>query len=78
MLVIDAFLTLITWLPYNVYEIIADGLGGDIFDSYTTEQLDVMSRTLVVIVITNMFSTPIVYFTFNRHFRVSGVKYATL
>ena len=72
MLVIDAFLTLITWLPYQIFSAVYESSQSEI--QYTPEEIEDIVRIhqiLTILMLTNTFSTPIVYFIFNRNFRVS-------
>ncbi|XP_067939471.1 QRFP-like peptide receptor [Watersipora subatra] len=66
MLAIDAFLTLCTWLPYNI--MITSG--SKILSKLGTERW--ARQTLLALqclLLTNSFSSPVVYFIFNPNFR---------
>ena len=71
MLMVDAFLTLATWLPYALYRTITLFLGDYFYDAYSWHTIFVFEEILFTLMMTNMFSTPIVYFVFNKSFRVS-------
>lgn len=64
MLVIDAFLTLFTWMPLKVYYAFN---GSDVF----SKEAFIVKVVLSSLFATNVFTTPIVYFIFNKYFRVS-------
>ena len=71
MLVVDAFLTLVTWLPSNVYSSMAETSQVNV--NYSLEQLQMLIKVfqfLTVLMLSNAFTTPIVYFIFNKNFRV--------
>ena len=70
MLVIDAFLTLLTWLPYNIYPSIMENRNLMTSDMDTIQFRVTVFHVLTAMMLTNVFSTPIVYLIFNRHFRV--------
>ena len=70
MLMIDAFLTLATWLPWNLYMVIADSLGSTFSSIYTEREIFSIGVVLTGVMLTNVFTTPIVYYIFNRNFRV--------
>ena len=67
MLVIDAFLTILTWMPEEIFYLMV--LGGF--------RLQDMKKHLIVVIVlqglslTNVFSTSIVYYLFNNKFKVS-------
>ena len=67
MLVIDAFLTILTWMPEELFYLMV--LGGF--------RLQDMKKHLIVVIVlqglslTNVFSTPIVYYLFNNNFKVN-------
>ena len=67
MLVIDAFLTILTWMPEEIFYLMV--LGGF--------RLQDMKKHLIVVIVlqglslTNVFSTPIVYYLFNNNFKVN-------
>ena len=68
MLAVDAFLTVTTWLPYRIY----DSLVVSLYDNpYRNETLDIVYSVLTLLKLTNAFTTPVVYFIFNKYFRVS-------
>ena len=73
MLVIDAFLTLLTWLPYNIYPSIMENRNLMTSDMDTIQFRVTVFHVLTAMMLTNVFSTPIVYLIFNRHFRVRTV-----
>ena len=68
---VDAFLTLVTWLPKALYWPIIQHLGDSLYDTHSWHTILTVEEVLLAIMLTNMFSTPIVYFLFNRGFRVS-------
>ena len=73
MLVVDAFLTLVTWIPISLYASVVEIIQ---LDDYSFEQLQRLIKVyqfLKVLMLTNAFTTPIVYFIFNKNFRVSLV-----
>lgn len=70
MLVVNAFLTLSTWLPFNLYIAILENHIEEFWNKYTLRQLFTMDTVLIGVLLTNAFTTPIVYYIFNRHFRV--------
>lgn len=79
MLVVDSFLTLVTWLPYNIYPPVIEAAARSKADVYDDPSADIRGfRILTALMLTNVFSTPIVYFIFNRHFRVSTRKWALI
>ena len=67
MLVIDAFLTILTWMPEEIFYLMV--LGGF--------RLQDMKKHLIVVIVlqglslTNVFSTSIVYYLFNNNFKVN-------
>ena len=67
MLVIDAFLTILTWTPEVIF-FLMDRTGG--FKGSMKKYL-----TIVIVLqglsLTNVFSTPIVYYVFNNNFKVN-------
>ena len=67
MIMADGFLTASLWLAYNLYTFIADYAEnrGNKDDIFTT------SEVLRGLLLTNVFSAPIVYFVMNKDFRVS-------
>ena len=71
MLMIDTFLTLITWLPYHMYISIAGGIKPSIDNTTNLKEVYTIKLFLTTVSLTNCFSTPIVYFIFNGNFRVS-------
>ena len=71
MLVIDALLTVATWLPYNLCLAVTASYGVEIYKMYTLRTLLTVDAVLKGVMFTNAFSTPVVYFIFNKHFRVS-------
>ena len=72
MLVVDSFLTLVTWLPYNIYPPVIEAAARSKSDVYDDPSADIRGfRILTALMLTNVFSTPIVYFIFNRNVRVS-------
>ena len=74
---VDAFLTLATWLPYNLYVTILENHIDEFLKKYTGRQIFAMDATLVGIMVSNAFTTPVVYFIFNQHFRVSSTILTT-
>ena len=70
MLVVNAFLTLSTGLPFNLYIAILENHIEEFWNKYTLRQLFTMDTVLIGVLLTNAFTTPIVYYIFNRHFRV--------
>ena len=73
MLVFDAVLTVTTWLPFNLYLAISAGFGYSFLQMYTIRQVLTMEAILRGIMLTNLFSTPVVYFASNSNFRVSDL-----
>ena len=71
MLVIDAFLTLTTWLPVHLYVSVIGFTGEQFYEAYTLKEILTTNAWLFGLMITNAFTTPIVYFIFNSNFRVS-------
>ena len=71
MLVVDAILTLITWLPASIYLAVVHHIGASFFKAHTPIQLITITSCLIGLMMTNAFITPIVYFIFNSNFRVS-------
>ena len=71
MLVIDAFLTLATWLPINIYITVIGSIGKPFYRAHTWKQIFTIDACLFGLMMTNGFTTPIVYFIFNSNFRVS-------
>ena len=70
MLMVDALLTLATWLPYTLYALIVAHIDG-FYDNYSPKTVVSLEQSLFLLMMTNMFSTPVVYFVFNRNFRVT-------
>ena len=68
MLVVDAFLTILTWIPEEIfYLMIVVSL---------EEHLEMKKQYTIAVVLqglslTNVFSTPIVYYLFNNNFKVN-------
>ena len=73
MLVVDAFMTVLTWLPYYLFYSITLSFFSHIRASYSERQTFALDVFMFALIMTNAFSTPIVYFVFNRHFRVSSM-----
>ena len=73
MLVVDSFATLLTWLPFNIYPAVVETLGLTKLDD--SSNIFRVFRVLTALMLTNVFSTPIVYFVFNTNFRVSNQKH---
>ena len=70
MLAADALLTIITWLPEEIYYfLMVEGMAPQ-----TTLQNISLRVAFQGLSLTNVFSTPIVYFIFNSGFRVSIVN----
>ncbi|XP_067942731.1 putative neuropeptide Y receptor 11 [Watersipora subatra] len=70
MLVVDAFLTLVAWLPQNLYFTIFTNYEAG-FSEFTTQTF-VLDACFAALISTNTFSTPIVYFIFNKYFRMDA------
>ncbi|XP_067944357.1 galanin receptor 2b-like [Watersipora subatra] len=66
MLSVDAFITIFTWLPCKVSHLYgALNGGGDVSEAKVDQDVILESVSMV-----NAFSTPIVYFIFNKNFRM--------
>jgi hypothetical protein len=76
MLVVDASVTLITWLPHNLFISLKLSYPA-LFELYIWSQIAVTQDTLIAIVFTNSISTPLIYLIFNKAFRVS-MQYGVL
>ena len=79
MLVVDAMVTLATWLPHNIYTAATEALGDDLYVIYTERHVWVMDTVFSALMATNAFSTPVIYFIFNKQFRVNtlaGTKFS--
>ncbi|XP_067942901.1 C3a anaphylatoxin chemotactic receptor-like [Watersipora subatra] len=70
MLMADAFTTLITWLPYNIWLLTAELMSPSYFEAFPKGKVYLVYTALFFTMATNTFSTPVVYFTFNRYFRM--------
>ena len=68
MLVIDASVTLVTWLPFNLLYSISGGV--ESLENLTTRQIFILDSLLLGLMMTNVFSSPVIYIIFNRAFRV--------
>ena len=73
----DAVFTLLTWLPFTIFQIIStnyvlqsttETLSNDI---QTIKLMYRIQGALTVMLFTNCFSSPVIYFCFNKAFRVS-------
>ncbi|XP_067942582.1 neuromedin-B receptor-like isoform X2 [Watersipora subatra] len=67
MLMVDAFLTLATWLPNTMYYTVVQYQNKP--PEFTEEEF-VVEVVLAGLTCTNAFSTPLVYLTFNNYFRM--------
>ena len=79
MLVVDAILTLITWMPYNIYSTVFQL--SQVNTQYSRDEHIKGVQTfqiLSILMLTNVFSTRIVYAIFNRNFRVSNSYLQTI
>ncbi|XP_067942590.1 rhodopsin-like [Watersipora subatra] len=65
MLAVDALLTLITWLPFNIFLVFDSE---PLLDKNASRYL-ITEVTLYMLMGTNAFSTPVVYFIFSKNFR---------
>ena len=70
MLVVDAIVTLVTTLPFNLYLSIVFANEESFFSTYSFREIFTMDVLLSGIMLTNCFTSPIVYYTFNNSFRV--------
>ena len=68
MLVIDASVTLVTWLPFNLLYSISGGV--ESLENLTIRQIFILDSLLLGLMMTNVFSSPVIYIIFNRAFRV--------
>lgn len=71
MLITDALVTCITLMPYQIYYAMY------MYDAdvYWT---DTMSIVLGYLMLTNVFSTPIIYFALNKSYRVRILHYISI
>ncbi|XP_067942691.1 growth hormone secretagogue receptor type 1-like [Watersipora subatra] len=72
MLSVDAFLSLVTLLPHDLYYAARQSSGLDL----STYSVDVLTTDVVLAALTctNAFSTPVVYLIFNKYFRMDVKK----
>ena len=68
MLVIDAFLTVLTWMPEVIYFLM---IIGGFKEDMEAKIFWTISVVLQGLSLTNVFSTPIVYYLFNNNFKVN-------
>ena len=69
MLVVDAFLSLLAWLPQDLYFALLSDADAEL-SMYDTNLLTI-DASLAALISTNAFTTPVVYLIFNENFRVS-------
>ena len=79
MLMADAIVTLITWLPFNLHLSITSSIQEQMTQWYSERERFSMDIVLLCIMLSNCFTSPIVYYTFNVSFRVSAriINYIT-
>ena len=70
MLMADAIVTLITWLPYNLYIAITDSFYDPLMVKHSKRQIYTIDVCLLATMLSNCFTSPIVYYIFNLSFRV--------
>ena len=70
---VDAFLTVGTWLPSKIADNTSDEYQNALSNAYTERRVFVIAVGLVGLLLTNVFTTPIIYFIFNRQFRVGCI-----
>ena len=75
MLVVDGLLTVATWLPYNIFLPLIVTMNQELEAMYRRKDIMTIETVLGAIMFTNVFSTPFVYFIFNKSFRVSTKKH---
>ena len=81
MLATDAIVTVVTWLPYcgyQIYEYGSDNGHRGIFQRYSLKQNFVPHAAFTGLLLTNCFTTPVIYYMFQSAFRVSIIKWALL
>ena len=79
MLATDAIVTVVTWLPYcgyQIYEYGSDDGHRGIFQRYSLKQNFVPHAAFTGLLLTNCFTTPVIYYMFQSAFRVSIIKWA--
>ena len=70
MLVVDSILTIIAWLPNKIFWCIFNSRE-DVYKLFGDKDATISKAVLTGILLTNTFTTPLVYFSFNKNFRVS-------
>ncbi|XP_067944617.1 somatostatin receptor type 1-like [Watersipora subatra] len=68
MLMADAFLTVLTWLPLSVAIMLMEQKP-QLFSAFEPRDWFRLAVTVLIISSINSFTSPIIYFLFNRHFR---------
>ncbi|XP_067939444.1 growth hormone secretagogue receptor type 1-like [Watersipora subatra] len=69
MLLVNAFLSLSTWLPYNVYNSFTVSNAEKFYSPERYQQTLNVEMSLAALLASNSYSTPIIYFIFNSNFR---------
>ena len=72
---VDAMVTLVTWLPLNLYLSIYYANEDYFVSTYTRRERFAFEAVLFGLMLTNCFTSPFVYYYFNLAFRVSQLQF---